>query len=220
MKTDKVSIITPAYNAERFIAETIGSVLSQTYENWEMIVADDCSSDATKDIVREYSKKDKRIRLIEMAKNEGAAVARNQAIKESTGSYLAFLDSDDLWMPDKLEKQINYMKSLNIAFCYTAYRVIAEKGNLTKKIVDMRSKDCVNYYDMLSKKATIGCSTVILDMRYLNNIVLPNIKTGQDYALWLSILKKDFHAHCFREILTSYRIVGNSISSNKFKKAL
>ena len=121
----KVSVITPMYNCEKFISETIESVLNQTYTNWEMIIIDDCSTDKSKQIVKQYIERDKRIRLIALNENSGAAVARNKGIEVSSGRFIAFLDGDDLWEPNKLEKQIQFMTEKNIGFSFTSYEVIS-----------------------------------------------------------------------------------------------
>ncbi|MGB4386964.1 MAG: glycosyltransferase family 2 protein, partial [Caldicoprobacterales bacterium] len=121
-----VSIITPAYNCEKYIGETIESVLKQSYENWELIIVDDCSTDNTKSVVEEYIKRDKRIKYYSLDVNSGAAVARTKAMELASGEYIAFLDSDDLWMPNKLEKQISFMKANNYNFTCTSYEQVDE----------------------------------------------------------------------------------------------
>ena len=140
MKEDLVSIVTPTYNCGKFITETIESVIGQTYKNWEMIIVDDCSKDNTQEIVKKYLKNDKRIKYIKFEKNQGAAIARNTAIREAKGRYIAFLDSDDLWSKDKLEKQINFMKKNSYSFTCTAYEQIDENNNLLNKIIRPKIK--------------------------------------------------------------------------------
>lgn len=211
-----VSIITPAYNAERFIGETIESVLEQTYTNWEMIIVDDASTDQTAKIVQDYMKKDARIRFIQLNKNEGSAVARNTAMREAKGQYLAFLDSDDLWFEHKLEKQLRFMQENEIAFSFTKYVRMKEDGKVTKAIVDAPK---VVDYEELMKQCVIGCLTVMLDRSKIGDLKMPNIRTRQDYAFWLKITRKGFLAYGIPEVLAKYRLVENSISRNKFKAA-
>jgi glycosyltransferase involved in cell wall biosynthesis len=214
-----ISIITPTYNSEYYIRETIRSVQQQTFADWEMLVVDDCSSDSTLSIIKELASHDARIRILPLAKNSGAAIARNTALDAAIGTHIAFLDADDLWLPEKLEKQIAFMGN-NVAMSFTAYQVIDKEGVPTNKTIDLDGMQCVNYRDMLQKKATLGCSTVMLNRNKLSMYRMPIIRTGQDYALWLRILKDGHNAYCLPEILTQYRIVPGSISRNKVKKAL
>ncbi|MFJ5964409.1 MULTISPECIES: teichuronic acid biosynthesis protein TuaG [unclassified Bacillus (in: firmicutes)] len=215
-KQPLVSIITPAYNAERYLTETVHSVLAQTYSNWEMIIADDCSTDGTRKLLEELSQMDDRINVIYLEENGGAAIARNAAIKQAKGRFIAFLDSDDKWKKTKLEKQVNFMLSNGHAFTFTAYDVIAENGEPLQKTVTAPSQ--LNYNEAL-KNTIIGCLTVMLDREQVGLIEMPNIRTRQDLATWLSILKRGFTAYGMSEPLSEYRIVGNSISSNKWKAA-
>lgn len=211
-----VSIITPAYNAEKFIAETIESVLKQTYSNWEMIIVDDRSRDRTIEIIKEYQKKDRRIKLIKLEKNSGSAIARNTAMDQSKGKYLAFLDSDDLWLPEKLEKQVAFMENKNIAFSFTRYVRVREDGTETTMI--SKVPEIVTYEDLM-KQCVIGCLTVMLDREKIGNMRMVNIRTRQDYAFWLKILRNGYLAYGYPEILAHYRLVENSISSNKVQAA-
>lgn len=218
--TDKesklVSIITPAYNAERFIGETIESALKQTYANWEMIIVDDCSQDETVSIVKKYMERDNRIRLVELEKNSGSAIARNTAMDHAKGRYFAFLDSDDLWLPEKLEKQVAFMESKNIAFSFTRYERVREDGTETGMI--SKVPPVVTYEDLM-KQCVIGCLTVMLDREKIGELRMVNIRTRQDYAFWLKILRNGFLAYGLPEILAHYRLVENSISSNKVQAA-
>ncbi|UTR11812.1 glycosyltransferase [Evansella sp. LMS18] len=211
-----VSVITPAYNAEKFIHNTIKSVLAQTYSKWEMIVVDDCSTDSTVKIVREYMQQDERIKLIQLKKNSGPAVTRNTAIKNARGRYLAFLDSDDQWYPEKLEKQLKYMEENKIAFSFSSYEYMDEKGNPSGKTEPV--PELVNYKDLL-KQNMIGCLTVMLDTEKTGNIEMVNIRSRQDYTTWLNLTKRGIHAYGLQEVLARYRVVENSLSSNKFKMA-
>ena len=211
-----VSIITPLYNAEKFIAKTIESVLSQTHTNWEMIIVDDCSTDNSVKIVKKYIQKDKRIKLIELEKQGGPALVRNKAIEESKGRYIAFLDSDDLWVDEKLEKQIDMMQSDNLAFTYAAYGLINEKGN---NIGQFNVKKEISY-DSLLKTCSIGCLTVMYDVDKVGKVyMLPSLNKGEDYTLWLKIMKQIKQTKGILEPLAYYRIHENSISRNKLHAA-
>jgi len=212
MKEDLVSIVTPTYNCGKFITETIESVIGQTYKNWEMIIVDDCSKDNTQEIVKKYLKNDKRIKYIKFEKNQGAAIARNTAIREAKGRYIAFLDSDDLWSKDKLEKQINFMKKNSYSFTCTAYEQIDENNNLLNKIIRPKIKAD---YNRILLDCPVGNSTVMYNVDELGKFEVPNIRKRNDDALWLQILKKEKYIYGLNEILMQYRIRQNSISSNK-----
>lgn len=207
-----VSIITPSYNSERFIAETIKSILMQTYKNWELIIVDDCSTDKTVSIIKSFD--DNRIQLHKLEKNSGAAVARNTAMKHATGKYLAYLDSDDLWTEDKLAKQVQFMQNNDYAFSFTSYILMNENGDLSQKSVPV---PYVVSYESLLRNTIIGCLTVMLDREKIGEQYMPNIRAGQDTAFWLQLLKQGFTAYGINEPLAHYRMVSQSISSNKFK---
>ncbi|MCT4619062.1 MAG: glycosyltransferase family 2 protein [Marinisporobacter sp.] len=209
-----VSIITPVYNSERFIKETIQSVQKQTYANWEIILVDDCSTDSSERIIRYMIEKDPKIKYIKLENNSGAAVARNTAIKNSKGRFIAFLDSDDLWECDKLEKQIKFMLNKDIGFSFTGYNLIDEDGNDLDKVIKV--PDQIDY-DGLLKNTIIGCLTVMIDRSKIGDFRMPLIRAGQDTATWLSILKKGYIAYGLNEPLARYRKVEGSISSNKIK---
>lgn len=215
-KRPLISVITPAYNAERFIEDAINSVLRQTYTHWEMIIVDDCSTDRTREIIKLYLRKDTRIKLIELKNNSGPAVARNVAFEHARGRYLAFLDADDQWMPEKLEKQLNFMQERQIAFSFTKYIKIKENNTETHSVVHI--PDYVTYKQLL-KHNVIGCLTVMLDTEMIGEVKMVNMRSRQDYALWLTLCKKGFTAYGLQEVLAKYRIVGNSISHNKLKMA-
>lgn len=216
LKQAFISVITPAYNAERFIGETIESVLNQTYPHWEMVIVDDCSTDRTVDIIKKYQQKDKRIKLIQLKKNSGAAVARNTAMAHATGRYIAFLDSDDLWTEDKLEKQLAFMQENDIAFSFTRYARMKEDGTVTNAVAD--APHHVGYNDLM-KHCVIGCLTVMLDREKIGDLKMMNIRTRQDYVYWLTITKKGHLAYGMPDTLAKYRLVQGSISSNKWKAA-
>lgn len=216
MYNNLISIITPSYNSEKFISKTIESVLSQTYTNWEMIIVDDCSPDNSNEIIEEYCKKDSRVKLIKLEKNSGPARARNTAIKEAKGRYIAFLDADDLWLPDKLEKQIKFMNENNLSFTYSAYKLIDEEDNDLGVFIP---REELTYEDIL-KTNDIGCLTAIYDTEKLGKVYMPNILKRQDYGLWLKILKEIKETKGIVEPLAIYRIRKNSVSSNKLKAAI
>lgn len=213
--TDKlVSIITPTYNCAAFIAETIDSVLAQTYKNWEMIIVDDRSQDNTEEIVSEYMKKDSRIRYHLLEENSGAAVARTTAMKLANGSYMAFLDSDDLWAPDKLELQLKWMEENGYAFSCTAYEQIDEESKPLGRVIKTIKK---TDYNRLLLDCPVGNSTVIYNVEKMGKFEVPNIRKRNDDALWLQMLKKEKYIWGMPDVLMKYRIRKNSISSNKLK---
>ena len=210
--SDLISIITPTYNCGKFIGETIESVINQTYKNWEMIIVDDCSKDNTKDIVNKYAQNDDRIKYHLLETNSGAAVARTRAMELANGDYMAFLDSDDLWVEDKLEKQLKFMKENNFNFVCTEYEQIDEQSNLLGKIIKVRDK--ANYNRILLD-CPVGNSTVMYNVKAMGKFKVHNIRKRNDDALWLQMLKKEEYIYGMKEILMKYRIRENSISSNK-----
>lgn len=217
-----VSIITPMYNSARFISFTIESVLNQTYQNWEMIIVDDCSTDDSKEIVKRYmkevkdtknTKREKRIKLVELKENVGVSKARNKAIEIAQGKYIAFLDSDDLWKKNKLKKQINFMEDNNFSLSFSGYEKINERGEKLDKIIKIPDK--INYKKLLHSNY-IGCLTSIYNAEQLGkHYVDPKLAKSEDYELWLRIIKKAGYAYGIQDNLAEYRIVGNSLSSNK-----
>lgn len=207
-----VSIITPTYNCEKYIRETIDSVIKQTYTNWEMIIVDDCSIDNTKEIVQEYIQKDERIKYIILKENSGAAVARTKAMQLANGQYMAFLDSDDIWLEDKLEKQISFLKANNYNIICSSYKQIDECGNELNKIIKTKIKTDYNH---LLLSCPIGNSAVLYNVDQLGKFSVPDIKKRNDDALWLQILKKEKYIYGMPEVLMVYRVRANSISSNK-----
>lgn len=211
-----VSIIVPVYNSEKFINDTIRTVQEQTYEKWELILVNDCSTDDSIRIIEEYAKEDKRIKLINLDSNSGAAIARNTGIKQSKGRYIAFLDSDDLWNKEKLEKQIKFMKEREYEFSFTGYEFADENGKGNGKIVNVPEK--INYKQAL-KNTTIWTSTVIFDVEKLGKelIQMPKVKRGQDTATWWKVLKQIDNAYGIDEVLSYYRRTNESLSANKLK---
>ena len=209
-----VSIITPNFNSENFISQTILSVLNQTYKNWEMIIVDDLSTDNSQNIINSFIDKDSRIRLHVLNENSGAALARNKAISLAKGDFIAFLDSDDLWLPKKLELQLNFMLENNYALTYSSYEVINEKGILTSKIINCKNK--LDYNRMLYSNE-IGCLTAIYDKKKFGKVYMPEIRKRQDYGLWLKILKSEKYAYGLPKVLAQYRDRSESISNNKIE---
>lgn len=195
-----VSIIMPSYNTAKFISETIDSVLMQTYTNWELIIVDDCSTDNTDEVVKSFLSDD-RIKYIKNEKNSGAAFSRNRALREANGKWIAFLDSDDLWFPEKLEKQIRFMEKNRCHFSYTNYIEIDEDGEPNGKyITGPRKITRRRMYDY----CWMGCLTVMYDAEAVGLIQIADIKKNNDYAMWLKVCKK---ADCllFNEVLAEYR---------------
>ncbi|MDM5272399.1 glycosyltransferase family 2 protein [Sulfurovum sp. zt1-1] len=207
-----VSIITPSYNSEKYIAQTIESVLNQTYTEWEMIIVDDRSTDNSDALIERYAQKEERIKYIVLEENSGPAVARNRAIKEAQGRYIAFLDADDLWAPQKLEKQIAFMQKENIALSYTGYYRF--ETSIEQIIDEITVPLKVDYHELL-KQNIIGCLTAVYDTKILGKVYMPLIRKRQDFGLWLKILKEVPYAYGMNEPLAYYRIHDDSISSNK-----
>ena len=211
---DLVSIITPNFNSEKFISETIISVQKQTYTNWEMIIVDDFSTDNSINIINSFIKKDNRIKLYKFSKNVGAAVVRNKAITLSKGKFIAFLDSDDLWLPKKLELQLKFMIKNNYSLTYTSYEVINEEGNTKLKTILCKTK--LNYKMMLSSNK-IGCLTAMYNTELIGKVLMPEIRKRQDYGLWLKILKTENYAYGYNKVLAQYRDRSTSMSNNKIE---
>lgn len=207
-----VSIITPTYNCGKFIERTIKSVINQTYPFWEMIIVDDCSNDETKNIVEKYLQIDNRIKYCCLEINLGAAVARTKAMEMATGKYMAFLDSDDIWKPEKLEKQISFMKTNNVSFSSTAYEQIDENDNKLNKIIKTPKRTS---YNRLLLDCPVGNSTVMYDVEKMGKFQVPNIRKRNDDALWLQMLKKEKYIYGISDVLMEYRVRQNSVSSNK-----
>ncbi|MCW8328235.1 glycosyltransferase [Photobacterium sp. SDRW27] len=215
-KQHLISIITPSYKSKRFIQETIDSVASQSYDNFEMLIVDDCSPDGSADFISSILP-DARFKLIRLAENVGAAEARNVALKHAKGKFIAFLDADDLWMPDKLAKQIAFMKAKDIAFSYTSYDLIDQGGNDLNKTI--RVPESISAHDYM-KNTIIGCLTVIIDREKVKDFIMPNLKSSHDMALWIDIMQdNNVLAYGIDEILSRYRLVSTSNTANKFKAA-
>lgn len=203
-----VSIITPTFNCGRFIAETIESVFAQSYSNWEMLIVDDCSTDNTKDIVLKYSQKDRRIRYYCLERNSGAAIARNTALKMAKGRWVAFLDSDDLWLPNKLERQLDFMMRNEISFSYHRYSEISESGE--ELGVEVGGLGKVSKFQMFSC-CWPGCLSVMYDREKIGLIQIKNVKKNNDTAIWLKVIKK-VPCYLLNENLARYRRRKGSIT--------
>lgn len=212
MKEKLVSVIMPTYNCEKFIGNTIETVINQTYKNWELIIVDDCSKDDTKAVVDRYKSNNDKIQYYRFDTNKGAAIARTKAMELANGNYMAFLDSDDLWKKDKLERQIKFMEENNYNFTCTSYEQIDEEGKKLNKVIKVKNK--VDYNRVLLD-CPVGNSTVIYNVDKLGKFTVPNIRKRNDDALWLQILKKEKYIYGINDILMEYRIRQNSISSNK-----
>ena len=211
-----VSVIMPSYNAERYIAESIESVLHQTYRNWELIITDDCSSDRTPEIVHSYCQQDQRISFVVAEQHSGIAQTRNQSIARAKGRFIAFLDNDDIWVPEKLDKQVQFMVENNYAFVYSAYELMNEDG--TPKGKTIKTAGVIDY-DKYLKNTIIGSGTIMLDTAKTGSLQMPDNATSDDMALWCKILKDGHQAHPMKETLMKYRVRSNSASANKLKAA-
>lgn len=211
-----VSIIMPSWNTGRFIGESIQSVLNQTYKNWELIIVDDCSTDNTDEIVASFD--DERIRYFRNDKNSGAALTRNKAMREARGEWIAFLDSDDLWAPEKLEKQLSFMKENGYTFSFTEYEKIDEESKPLNIYVSGPEK--VNKHKMYNYDY-IGQLTMIYSAKVFGLIQIKDIKKNNDYAIRLQLFrKKGACCYLLKENLAKYRIRKNSISHDKISKKL
>lgn len=212
-----ISIISPSYNSSDFIEETINSISTQTYQNWELIVIDDFSKDDTVGILKKLSKNDSRIKIFTNATNQGAAISRNIGLENARGRFIAFLDSDDLWYPEKLEIQVNFMLANSYPISFTSYELIDEKGIQLNKIIQTVEK--IDYQGYL-KNTIIGMSTSMIDTNIVSkDFRFTNIRTRQDTYLWITLLRKGFKAYGINQVLAKYRVRSNSISANKFKAA-
>lgn len=206
-----VSIITPSFNSAEFISETIESILSQTYTNWELLITDDCSTDNTPDIVSKYMQLDNRIKLFHLGKNSGAGVARNNSIKEAKGRFFAFCDSDDCWLPEKLEKQLSFMQENNCSFSCTSYFTCEENGAIKGKII---APSKISYFNLICND-NMGCLTTMYDTEKLGKLFMPTIRKRQDWGYKLMIIQKSKYALGMKECLAKYRLRNNSLSANK-----
>ena len=206
---NNIDIILPNYNSSKFLKQTLNSIIMQTYKNWKLIIIDDCSDDKTKNILKKYSK-DKRIKMFWLKKNNGAGFCRNYGIKKSKSPFVAFIDSDDVWKKNKLEKQIIFMKKNNYSFSYTNYETFGDKRKIIIPPLRFDYKSFIN-------NTSIGTSTMMVKRKELKNIKFTNSKICEDYYFKCKLLKRVKFAFCLNEFLTRYRIRHNSMQSSNIK---
>lgn len=211
-----VSVIMPAYNAERTIVEAIESVLNQTFTDFELIVINDDSKDGTLQIIKDFISKDKRVKLINNENNLGVSESRNKGVTSAKGEFIAFLDSDDMWRNDKLEKQLEIMKNCDAALSYTASAFINQSGKAHNYIMEAEERTSLN---TLLRKNLISCSSAMVKTDIMRTVKMPSDKMHEDYYAWIMILKKYKYAYGVNEPLLVYRLSANSKSSNRFKSA-
>lgn len=211
---DTVSVIIPVYNAARFLDRTLGSIFAQTYKNIEIVLVDDCSKDESAEIIARYQKEHPEVVYHLQETNQGAAVARNTALELAKGRYVAFLDSDDMWYPEKIERQITLMKEKDAAFCYTAIEMVNNDDEVVKK--KRKVKEKIDYRFLLHN-TMIATSSVLIDRKKTGDFRMPLRRGGQDYATWLMLLRDGTVAYGINETLVKYRVGNSSLSSNKFK---
>lgn len=212
MKPGLVSVITPTYNCAIYLEETIRSVIAQSYQNWEMIIVDDCSKDNTMAIVQSFAEEDERIKYYKLNQNSGAAVTRTFAMQKAEGQYIAFLDSDDLWLPEKLAIQLDFMQKNGYAFTCTSYSQIDEVGNSLNKVIHSPKRIG---YNRLLLDCPVGNSSVMYEVAKMGKFEVPDIRKRNDDALWLRMLKTEKYIWGLSDVLMLYRIRPNSISINK-----
>lgn len=216
MDKELISIIMPVYNTDVYIAEAINSVLNQSYDNIELIIVDDASTDNSSKIIESFESN--KIRYIKLEKNTGAANARNVGIEAAKGKIICFIDSDDIWDKEKLEKQIRFMKSRNVGFVYTKYRNLYKNGKV--KNLKYKFSDKMGHADIL-KNTEIGTSTVMINIDKIQkeDVMMEHFNTCEDTATWLRITKKGHYAYIYDETLVSHRVRKGSLSYNKIKNA-
>jgi teichuronic acid biosynthesis glycosyltransferase TuaG len=212
----ETSIITPIYNAESFLDETLQSIIDQTYTNWESILINDNSTDSSLEIARRFEQLDPRFKIINKSETGGAAKARNYGIEAAKGRFIAFLDSDDIWFPEKLKEQISFMKSNKYDFSYTSYHFISEAGEVTNKV---EVPEQVTYKQLL-KGNVVACLTAVYDTQYLGKVFMPDILKRQDFGLWLKITRSGVIGYGIQKSLAKYRLRTGSISHAKFDTML
>ncbi len=212
-----VSVIMPCYNMASYVSDSIKSVIAQTYPHWELLIVDDASSDETVNIIKSYAQADSRIKLALKKQNSGISDTRNQCIQMAQGQFLAFLDADDIWHPEKLEKQLSFMLAKNIGFTYSTYDWIDEDGKIMNKFINTIGN--LDYKTYL-RNTIIGCSTVMVNKAITGDVFVPKFRTSEDTATWLDILRKGLMAYAIDESLVSYRIRRKSASSNKIRASI
>ena len=212
-----VSIVVPCFNCEKYIGETIESVLNQTFSHFELLLIDDCSIDKTATKIKKYVKKDSRVKYYRLKENSGAAYSRNHGLSLAKGRFIAFLDADDIWVKDKLERQLSFMTTNNYAFSCTTYEKIDGERNHLKTIVMPK----VITYDLYLKNTIIQTSTVMVDLSITGKelVKMPALKRRQDAATWCQLLKNGYTCYSITDTLSYYRVLNDSLSSNKLKAA-
>lgn len=208
----KVSVIMPAYNTERYLPDAIKSVQAQTFLDWELVICDDCSKDNTYQVALGFAKKDSRIKVIRNELNSGVAQTRNNALDMATGEYVAFLDSDDLWLPDKLRKQLDFMRDKACVLSYTAYQKFFDDTGQKGKVIPAKER-------MLAKQiygdTSIGCLTVLVNRQQVGAFHMPLLKHTEDNCTWQEILSRGYDAYGLNEVLALYREGNVSLTSSK-----
>lgn len=213
-----VSIITPTFNSAKYFSECAESVIHQSYSNWEWIVIDDCSIDGTMQIIERYLRMDSRIKVLRTSVNSGSGYARNLGIEAAAGKYITFLDSDDIWVKDRLQTHVGYMEMKASVFSHTSYGYIDEHSNKYEKVYSVSSHS-VGYRDLL-KRTEISCLTAMYNQKIVGKVLMPNIRRKQDYGLWLKILKMGHHSDPLDVVTGYYRQHDESATSSKFKLIL
>ena len=211
-----VSVIMPAYNAARFIGQAIQSVLQQSFPCWELLITDDASTDNTPQLIEQAARQDTRIRVFPKETNQGPGAARNHSLSQAKGRYIAFLDSDDIWLPHKIERQLRFMQDRQSAFTFASYSLIGQQGEDLHKTIQAPAS--ITYRQYL-RNTIIGCLTVMIDREKTGRIVMPDMRTSQDMATWLDLLRTGIVAHGIPEVVARYRIVEGSNTSSKWKSA-
>ena len=209
-----VSIITPTYNCEDFISETIESVINQSYDNWELLIVDDCSTDQTLQLTQQWANEDSRIKCYKLHANSGSGPARNLAIKKARCEFIAFIDGDDIWHNDKLSIHVKFMVENNACFSHSSYGYMSSNGTILAKELRV-NKQNVCYQDLL-KRTEISCLTAMYNAKKIGKYYMPPLRRKQDYALWLSILKDGYNSIPCDQILAWYRQNPNSATSKKY----
>lgn len=209
-----ISIITPCYNSASFIVQAMDSVLAQTFEDWEMLIADDCSTDDSAAIVQEYARQDSRIRYYRTdSPSGGPSIPRNIGLEHARGEYIAFLDSDDLWLPEKLKEQLSFLVTHKLDFVYSDYEKITWKGERKNRVIHARAVS--SFWDTIESN-DIPCLTVLIRSSVIGNTRFKHIPK-EDYVFWLDILRQGYKAYNTGKIHALYREAKNSRSANKFK---
>ena len=214
--TPLVSVVMPAYNAAEYIEAAVTSVQRQSFTNWELIVVDDCSSDETCPFVERLARQDPRIRLYHNAQNQGTAYSRNHGLEQCRGDYVALLDSDDIWHPEKLEKQLALIQKEGADLVYTSYAIVDEHGQ--KRCNDFLVPSQTDFSALL-KENVIGCSTVLMTHKVTEQFLFDNTYYHEDYVLWLQMLRSGKRAVGVTDVLVDYRYHSGSRASNKLSSA-